>query len=94
MSHTYDDDHHHFFMSHTDDDDDDDEHFFMSHTYVDDDIQHFFMSHKFDKIYYISLKLLTGYKGDWSFEAGQKIFQGAVIHQGGFDRTVFEKWLK
>ena len=37
-------------MSHTYDDDDDD----------DDDIQHFFMSHTFDKIYYISLKLLTG----------------------------------
>ena len=33
----------------------------MSHTYDDDDdIQHFFMSHAFDKIYYISLKLLTG----------------------------------
>ena len=24
------------------------------------------------------------------FEAGQKIFQGAVIHPGSFDRTVFE----
>ena len=39
-------------MSHTYDDDDDDD--------DDDDIQHFFMSHTFDKIYYISLKLLTG----------------------------------
>ena len=29
-------------------------------TYYDDDIQHFFMSYTFDKIYYISLKLLTG----------------------------------
>ena len=34
--------------------------FFMSHTYDDDDIQHFFTSHTFDKICYISLKLLTG----------------------------------
>ena len=25
-----------------------------------------------------------------SFEAGQKVFQGAVIHPGSFDRTVFE----
>ena len=27
---------------------------------------------------------------DWSFEAGQKILQGAVTHPGSFDRTVFE----
>ena len=61
MSQTYDNEH--FFMSHPCDDDD---HFFMRHTYDaaaaddDDDIQHFFMSHTLDKIYYTSLKLLTG----------------------------------
>ena len=45
------------------------------------------MSHTYDND---MISTSYGNKSNWSFEAGQKIFQGDVIHPDSFDRTVFE----